>query len=347
MVATLAISPAFAEPAADEGPPPGATVDELLVLAHRLSPELAARALESDAATARAAAAGALDDPMLRITSDEDRGQHGQRLNKMIYAIEQDFPLWGKRALRRRVAEAEADGVRGQERMAVLELDARVKTAFAQSYQASRALKIQEDIHGLLHTVSQTAQARYGQGLGSQSDAIRAEVERSRLTLERERLERDQRTAQARLNALLARPPKAVLAEPAALPPVPATEKLGLDGLLEQARQRSPLIATTDAEIAAVQGGRQLVEKSWYPDISLGAAAIQRETEGVVTTGLTPQATAAYRSALVAYQSGRGDLTAVLEAAHQIQEVQLERLGAQVEQQTALAEIERIVGGTL
>src|SRR4051812_45756226 len=142
MVMLLLTSPAYAEPAAESGPPPGATLDELLAIAHRLSPTLAARALEVDAAAARVRVAGALDDPTLRITSDEDRGSHGQRLNKMIYGVEQEFPLWGKRELRRRVAEAEADSVRAQERVAALELDARIGVAFAQFYQASRSFKI-------------------------------------------------------------------------------------------------------------------------------------------------------------------------------------------------------------
>ena len=409
MVILLLASPAHAEPAAESGHAPGATLDGLLALAHRLSPTLAARALEVDAAAARVRAAGALDDPTLRITSDEDRGSHGQRLNKMIYGVEQEFPLWGKRELRRRVAEAEADSVRAQERVAALELDARIRVAFAQFYQASRSLEIEDGVHALLHTVAQAAQTRYAQGLGTQSDAIRAEVERSRISLERERLTRDRRMAEARLNGLLARPADAPFAEPEALPAVPPAEQLAADRLLERARQHSPLVVGADAEIAAAEGGRQLVAKSWYPDISLGAAAIQREagpdgymlsaglrlplqwglrdaqaheaaakleaaqkrrdaslldlqgtlgetlaeleaarrTENVVTADLAPQTTAAYRSALVAYQSGRGDLTAVLEAAHHVQEVRLERLAAQVDQQTALAEIVRTVGGEL
>src|SRR5206468_7197354 len=130
VILLLLASPARAESAADTGTPPGATLDELLGMAHRMSPALAARALEVDAASARVRAAGALDDPTLRITSDEDRGSHGQRLNKMIYGVEQEFPLWGKRELRRRVAEAEADSVRAQERVAALELDARIRVAF-------------------------------------------------------------------------------------------------------------------------------------------------------------------------------------------------------------------------
>lgn len=106
--AALLLAPAARADPAEGTSPPGATVDELLVIAHRLSPALAARALESDAAAARVDTAGALDDPLLTITSDEDRDDHGARKNKMIYGVEQEIPLWGKRDLRRGIAVAEA-----------------------------------------------------------------------------------------------------------------------------------------------------------------------------------------------------------------------------------------------
>ena len=44
---------------------------------------------------------------------------------------------------------------------------------------------------------------------------------------------------------------------------------------------------------------------------------------------------------------GHGDVTAVLEAAHRIQEIRIELLNTQAEQQQLLAEIERIAGGQL
>jgi outer membrane protein TolC len=410
-VATVAAwllgAPVRAETAAEAAPPPGASVETLLDWAHRLSPELRARALERDAAEARITAAGSLEDPMFRITSDEDRDEHGRRLNKMIYSLEQDIPLWGKRDLRRRVATAEADNARSRERQAQLDLDARIETAFASYWRASRALRVQDDLHGLLHTVSQASQGRYAQGLGSQADAIRAEVEESRLGLEHQRLERDRRSASARLNALLARPAGAPLAEPVTFRPVPDAARLTPEALLAEAREKSPVLASSDAEIAAAEGDRQLVAKSWYPDISLGASAIQREdgpdgymltaglrlplqwglrqaqareasaklgaartrrdgallelqgslaealatldtarrSERTLTRDLRPQANAAYQSALTAYQLGRGDLTAVLEAARSVQEVELDRLSAEEETQGALADIERIIGG--
>ena len=409
VAAILVASAARAAAVEDTSSPPGATVEEFLVLAHRLSPALAARALESDAASARVDAAGALDDPLLTITSDEDRDEHGSRQNKMIYGVEQEIPLWGKRALRRGIAVAEADGAQARQRQALLDLDAEIKIAFAAYYRASRALRIQDIVHALLHTVSDSAQGRYAQGLGTQAEAIQAEVEKSRLLLERQRLERDRRLAAARLNTLVARSPGAALADPVALRPIPMADELRPDQLLEQARLSNPLVATAAAEITAAEGDRQLVERSWYPDITLGAAAIQREDaadgfivsagirvplqwglreaqareataklgaarsrrdsellklEGslaaaladldaarqsgaVLTHELTPQVEAAYQAALTAYQLGRGSLTAVLEAAHHIQEVQLEGLAIEEQTETAIATIERIVGREL
>ncbi|MFZ5835767.1 MAG: TolC family protein [Pseudomonadota bacterium] len=256
---------------------PGATVDELLVMARQLNPELAARALESEAALAVASAADALDDPMFRITSDEVDRTGGNRINKMIYSVEQEFPLWGKRQLRREIAQAEAAGVRSQQQLAAIELDARIKTVFAQYWRATREVEVTHDVHALLHSVAQSAQSRYAQGIGLQSDAIRSALERSRLDLALAAIERDKRIAHGQLNALLARPPGAPLAEPVALSPLPSASVLSIDSLLDRARQNNPMLASAAYEITAAEASRRLVEKNRYPDISLGVGAIDRE----------------------------------------------------------------------
>jgi outer membrane protein, heavy metal efflux system len=80
---------------------------------------------------------------------------------------------------------------------------------------------------------------------------------------------------------------------------------------------------------------------------ALAGLQAARQTEALLTTSLKPQTEAAYRSALSGYQFGRGDMTAVLEGAHRTQEIRLELLKAQAEQQALLAEIERIIGGSL
>jgi outer membrane protein, heavy metal efflux system len=403
-VALAAVMPSLAGDAV-----PGATVDELLVLARQLNPELAAKALESEAALAMASAAGALDDPMFRITSDEVDRTGGDRINKMIYSVEQEFPLWGKRQLRRQIAQAEAAGVRSQQQLAAIELDARIKTVFAHYWRASREMEVTRDVHALLHGVAESAQNRYAQGIGLQSDAIRGALERSRLDLAFAVIERDKRAARGQLNALLARPPDAPLAEPVSLPLYPSVGELDIGDLLDRARRNNPMLAAAEHEIAAAEDRSRLAGKNRYPDITLGVGAIDREdgpagvmasagikvplqwglrkaqireasarasaaqlrrdaallqlqgdleealarlqelrqTEALLSTSLKPQTEAAYRSALSGYQFGRGDMTAVLEAAHRTQEIRLELLKAQAEQQALLAGIERIIGGSL
>src|SRR6266850_4912741 len=110
-----------AGPACAEAPvslvAPGATLDEVLAIARRLSPDLAARALDTEAAQVRVAIAGSLADPMLRITSDEIDRTRGPRQNKMLYTVEQEFPLWGKRDLKRAQAGAEVARTRADARI--------------------------------------------------------------------------------------------------------------------------------------------------------------------------------------------------------------------------------------
>ena len=113
----------LAKPAGADAPvalvAPGATLEEVLTIARRLSPELAARALETEAAQARVAIAGSLADPTLRITSDEIDRTSGPRQNKMFFTVEQEFP----------VARTQADA-----RVTGAELVEKVKVAFAQYY---------------------------------------------------------------------------------------------------------------------------------------------------------------------------------------------------------------------
>jgi len=131
VAALAASSPASAQ---DAGMP-GATVESVLAIGRRLSPELRAAALDTEAAAARADAAGQLDDPTFRAMSDEVDRTGGPRINKTYLSIEQEFPLWGKLELRHSAALAAVDAARGRERAAEVELDEKIKIA-----QQARAL---------------------------------------------------------------------------------------------------------------------------------------------------------------------------------------------------------------
>ena len=389
-----------AESGSSAEPAPGATVDDLLARVRRFNPELAAAALDREAAVAKIYPAGALDDPMISLSRD-------QAFRQTLFTASQDFPLWGKRDLRRGVAEANAAASAGRESSVTAELEEQTKVVFSQYYQADQALRVTREIHSLNRTVADSVRARYAQGLGSQSDAIRAELERTRIEPELSALERDEEAAKAKINALIGRPADTNLAPPRELRKLPPAASLKLDALMARARSSNPMLATARSEIEAAEGERRLVDKSWYPDVTLtlggddlagigtrvtggigikvplqwgvrealareatakkGAAQLRQEavslkieselqsalaslaraqrTGDLLEHGLGQQSEAAYNSALASYQQGRGDLTAVLDAARRRLEVRIETLQVGTEAQTAFAAIERLTGG--
>lgn len=272
VVSALTVSAsAQAAPASETAP--GTSVEELLALVRTFNPDLAAAALESEAAVAKILPAGALDDPTLNVARD-------QGFRQTTASVSQDFPLWGKRELRKGVAEENAKAARGREAGVGKELDEQIKITFAQYYEVDHAIRVTHEIHSLLHSVAGSARARYGQGLGSQSDAIRADLETTRLDTDVYRLEREEETAKAKINALIAHRADAALAEPLVLRKVPSVASLALDDLMARARDRNPMLAAARAEISAAEGERTLVDKSYYPDItvSVGTDALPNQS---------------------------------------------------------------------
>src|SRR5207244_11722087 len=136
---------------------PGATAESVLALGRRLSPELRAVALDTEAAAARADAAGRLDDPTFRAMSDEVDRTSGPRINKTYLSVEQEFPLWGKLELKRSAALAAVDAARGRELAATVELDEKIKVAFARYYAASQALRVNRDVPQVAASMAKVA----------------------------------------------------------------------------------------------------------------------------------------------------------------------------------------------
>lgn len=263
-----------------EGTLPGATLESVLGVARQLSPELAARALDADAARARVAIAGSLPDPTVRVMSDEMPRSSGPRENMMIYSFEQEIPLWGRRDLRRQVARAEVDQMTAQVQAADAELVEKVKVAFARYYAAHQAARRAADQRQALRGVAQVARERYAQGRGEQQEVFRAEIEATLVAAEILRLEASLRSARGQLNALLNRPADATLAAPERLRPLPDARALDVTRLLERARAASPTLAADAAAVGGAETNRVLTERNWYPDVTLGASAIDRGSYG-------------------------------------------------------------------
>jgi outer membrane protein TolC len=263
--------------------PIGTNVEELLQWADAHNPELAAMRYEIDAANARILPAGALPDPVLRIELQDFAGPGApERFNPIPgkgsgtkYTLMQSIPLWGKRDLRKEVASAELDQVKGRQQATVADIHALIKSAYAQYYQTVGLKKLNEEILQLLGELEAVTQVRYASGLVPQQDVIKAQVEKTTLQSELINLDIEQHHAMTKLNTALARPQRALLYEPQSLRHIPL-EKLEEATLLEKVSRTNPRLATQSAQIAAADATRRLVEKNRYPDVTLGIAPIQR-----------------------------------------------------------------------
>jgi cobalt-zinc-cadmium efflux system outer membrane protein len=260
--------PAFAQTA---GGPLGATVDGLLAAGRQLSPALRAAALDTAAAAAKASGADALDDPTISDSYQyyKDPGVFSAH----TVTISQSFPLWGKRSLRREAALADVDAARGRQRAAQDEIDEKIKVAYAQYYLISRDIAVNREVAELARRMRAAASARYGQGGGDQTAVIEALGEETTAKTEAVRLEGEKDAARARLNALVARPGDAPLAEPVRVRPMPTAEPV-LTTLVDRARAANPTLSAGNAAVAAARSRSTLADKAWYPDVTIGGGPL-------------------------------------------------------------------------
>lgn len=263
--------------------PLGADVQGLLSYAREHNLEFAATRLEADAAAQRSLSADALPDPVLRTElmdfTNRGTGRGASLLPSQVgstrYLLMQSVPWFGKRGLQREVAEAQVSRANGQTSASWAELSGKIKSTYAQYYFLSGSEKLARETLGLMISLEQVAQTRYANGLGAQQDVIRAQVAQTDLRTELLELENMMHHMHGRLNALLARPNMADLAQPALLRPMPVTAKLDRASLEAKLRARNPQLLIADASINEAEKRRDLAYNNRYPGFTLGVAPTQ------------------------------------------------------------------------
>lgn len=247
------------------------TVDDLLAAGQRMSPSLRASTLETAAAAAKAEGADALDDPTL--SDNYQFYRDPGTFSGHAVMVSQAFPLWGKRDLRREAALAELDAARGREQAARDDLEERIKTTYARLVLADRAMAVNREVVDLTEGMKRVAAARYGAGRGDQPAILEALTEQTATRQEIVRLEGERAAAWWMLAALTA--------QPAGTPMPPAIESrilpvsgYEMDALLDTAQARNPALMARGAEVSAAERRRDLADKAWYPDITVGTGPL-------------------------------------------------------------------------
>jgi outer membrane protein TolC len=264
---------------------PGASVESLLAYAQEHNPELAAMRYEAQAAQERIDPASALPDPRFRATLQDITRMGEQnptllpgRAGKTAYLWMQELPWFGKRDLKRAIAENDAQGAQGRAAGTWVELSSRIKTTHAQLYLVQRSEQLLQENLSLMAQLEKVALSRYAGGLSAQQDVIRAQVEQGSMSAEQISLGMEHHHLHARMNALLARPGDAPLAPPIALRPLPAAAQLNWTLLRERVQAKNPQLFTQNALLRSAEKNRELVQRNRYPDVTFGVSPIQYGT---------------------------------------------------------------------
>lgn len=249
---------------------PGATVESVVAIAKRVNPTVAAASLDFDAAVHKIGAAGVLADPTLVLEAwDVNSLGVGQRR----FGIEQEVKLWGKYGLERNIAQADADAAKFQSRATVIDLVAQVVVAHGEYNAAYEAVAISVEIKRRYDEILGLLRSRYGATSVDQQDVIKAEIEAATAEGDVVRRQGEQKSAAARLNALIGRPSLAPLAAPTGFRAVRTTSLAQAQAL---ARSANPLLALAGAQSNSAAKNKSLTDLNYYPDVTLGAKYVQR-----------------------------------------------------------------------
>lgn len=397
--------------AADE-PALGSNLAGLLEYARGHNPELAALRLDAEAAQHRAEPAGALPDPVLRTQRYDITSQATNMIPNVMpvqsYQLSQTLPWFGKRDLQRGIATAQIDQANGQMAADWSDLASRLKTAYATSYYLAASEHLTQQTIDLLENLERIVRERYANGLSSQQDVVRVQLETTTLLGELIGIQNERHHEHAKLNSLLSRPVNSPLAEPVQPRPLPPAARLDEQDLLEQLRAHNPQLQIADAQIQSADKSRDLAYANRYPGFTLGVARTQyssintwdvmvefsiplqqsvrrsqeheaeamlaaasarkrsalneaesslsenlsalessRRTETLIETRLLPQSELTYQSALAGYETGKVDFSTLIDAQRQILQARQQQLKTQLEAQSRLADIEKLLGEEL
>jgi outer membrane protein TolC len=307
-------------------------IDTLVAWAVSRAPEIAVQRHRAAAGRERAAAEGALTDPVLELflenASFSDYTVGEEEMSILGVELRQDLPWPGKRRSRRRAAEA-ASSVEAVE-MSTVErrVTSEVQVLCARLYAVDRSREVLAASREIVRLLESGVTARYGAAQAEMEAQIKAQLASSRLEERLTDLTAERRSLAAELDRYLG--PRAgtsvgrfiVLPEPAPPP----------GDWLERAATNTPALQAARAAVTAAAAELEAEQQERRPDLFVGAGYGYRG-------GFDPMLSLRVGSELPIWRGGRQE-PRVRAAEHDraLRNAEVQRLEAE-----ARAEAERLV----
>ncbi|MBI3324298.1 MAG: TolC family protein [Candidatus Omnitrophica bacterium] len=387
------------------------SLSELVGQALARSPQLAAKRRAYEAARGRVLAAWLPQDPEVGVDVEGQSSLLRFDRTDNEYTVAQTIPFPLKLFLRGRIASKEVQIAYQRYKEEERDVVWHIEQPFYEFYVAQKTLGVLEEIRMVVERLLRAAQARYEANAAPQADILKAQIELSKLSIDRVNWEQKMRLAEAHFSHVIDRPltTRYTLAEePPSTPP-----GLSLEELEQLALARRPELKAMELAVGRARQGRWLAAAAWLPDLTGRIEARQFSGEGSLREydtflGVTvpvwslvkgaggewrsarrefeeaeadyraaknevllavheahakldaaqhavetyeqitlPQAKQQVEVALAAYEAGRADSLALVDAERMLREIQMSYYAARGDRELALASLRRTVGSEL
>ena len=184
------------------------------------------------------------------------------------FGVSQDLPYPGKRQLRARVAEHEADSMEAQSDSVRRIVVGGLKKVYFQLAYIQQTFGVLLKSDQLLSQVQGAAEARYRVGLGNQQDVLKAQLQHTKILQEIAHHHQEEGRLEAQIKQLLGRSQDSpdVVTETLAARTLP----FAVGELLEKARTQNPDLHSKEASIHQQETKVELAHKNFRPDFNVG-----------------------------------------------------------------------------
>ncbi len=269
----LALAGALASPLPTVGQSP-APLSQLIEEALQNNPDLKAGEHTWRAATHMRDRVTALPDPQFTVQEfsvGSPRPFAGFNASSFAYigiGASQELPYPGKRNLRGLAADAAANVERAQIGVLQASLREQITIAYLRLAYLQQTLTLLEGSRTTLSQVIESEMTRYSSGQGSQTDVLKAQLERTKLVREITMHHEEMSQLEADLKQLLHRPQESgdIVAEDLA----PTTLHRAVAELLDLIRKQNPEVRLEGSSLAKQDAELKSTEHQSKPDFSIG-----------------------------------------------------------------------------
>ncbi len=257
---------------------PRLNVDQLVEEALQNNPEILAAKKKWEVYKERIPQASALEDPMFSfgiINLPTSFSFHKEDMTMKEFSISQKFPFPGKRPLMKEMASKEAEAVYTEIEGKIHQIIKDVKTAYYDLSHIYRTTEVTRRNKMILEDFAKIAETRYSVGEGIQQDVFKAHVEVSKMVDDLIMLDQRKRALEAKLKALLNRPPETNIGEPEEV--IFKKFPYSIEELQRMALEMNPTLKGMKKMIEAKEKAYALAKREYYPDFNLRFAYGQRD----------------------------------------------------------------------